>query len=627
MCRIATSFRVALIAVLSLTIPVAAQTGEFRPDWRHIGNAAVDARLAGVVTGPTERVWFSDDGALLFVRCKDGRVFSTSDYEKWAASTEAPPTASAEPLVQSLPESSARVRTAPSARLYAVGNSVWRSDNGGRNWNNLTVYRQKSILGDGLRDLAVSPVNADNLALASQFGVWHSADGGLTWSGLNENLPNLTIRRLLALPGGSKGLRIRAEGLGEVEWAPGEKLAWKPQPALPVSSETVIRQALSNSLGATITAYGISGDYLYAGASDGRLWGSADGGRTWSAESDATGSQVEAIYVDTQEPRLALAALSGATGSPRLLRTENAGLFWDDLTSNLPDGPVYGVAADRSSGAVYAATSQGIWMTWSNLVAPSPATPWTSITAGLPSAPARDVRLDSGGNQLFVAVDGFGVYATMAPHRLKELRVVNSADFSQRAAAPGSLLTVLGARVHSARSGDRSLPVLDARSTESQLQVPFDAAGTILPLSLASASGAVAVGVPLRAVSPAIFVANADGAPMVMDAENGLLLDAGNPARPGSRIQILATGLGRVRPDWPAGLAAPLENAPKVMAPVRVTLDGTLLEVTRATLAPGYVGFYLVEAQLPDLVNGGPAELVLEAGGQQSNSVRIYLLP
>jgi uncharacterized protein (TIGR03437 family) len=131
----------------------------------------------------------------------------------------------------------------------------------------------------------------------------------------------------------------------------------------------------------------------------------------------------------------------------------------------------------------------------------------------------------------------------------------------------------------------------------------------------------------LRPVSPAIFVANVDGAPMVMDADSGLLLDAGNPARSGARIQILATGLGRVRPDWPTGLAAPLENVPKVVAPLRVTLDRNPLEVTRATLAPGYVGFYVVEAQLPDVVNAGPAELMLEAGGQQSNPVRIYLQP
>jgi uncharacterized protein (TIGR03437 family) len=64
-----------------------------------------------------------------------------------------------------------------------------------------------------------------------------------------------------------------------------------------------------------------------------------------------------------------------------------------------------------------------------------------------------------------------------------------------------------------------------------------------------------------------------------------------------------------------------------VITPVRVFLDRTPVEVTRATLAPGYVGFYLVEVQLPSIVNSGPAELYIEAGGHESNRVRIYLEP
>ncbi len=627
MCPKATNLRVALLTVSSLVLPLAAQTVDVRPDWRHIGNSAVDLRLAGVVTGPAQRIWFSEDGASLDVLCRDQRVFSTTDFEKWTEIQSAVPPTVASPAADSLPEPHALLRSAQSARLYALGNSAWRSDDGGKSWRNLTSYRRQSILGDGLRDIAVSPVNPDEIAVASDLGVWHSVDGGLSWTGLNDNLPNLGARRLVALPTGTRGLRILADGVGEIEWAPGEKLAWRPQSAGTVAAETIIRQSLSSALGATITAYGFSADYLYAGSSDGRLWTSNDSGRSWLPESPSTGSPVEAIFVDPQEPRLALAALAGSSDSPRVLRTVNGGLFWDDLSANLPGTPAHGVAADRSSGAVYVATGAGVWMTYADLLAPGPATRWTPISAGLPKAAAYDVRLDSGANQIFVALDGFGVFATMAPHRLREVRVVNSADFSLRPAAPGSLLTVLGARVTTARSGDRSLPVLDARAAESQLQVPFDASGASLPLWLGSASGAVTFGVPLRAVSPAIFVANADGSPMIMDRNSGLLLDAGNPAHAGARIQILATGLGRVRPDWPTGLAAPLEDAPRVVAPLRVTLDRAPLEVTRATLAPGYVGFYLVEVQLPDLVNGGPAELMLEAGGQQSNPVRIYLQP
>jgi len=63
------------------------------------------------------------------------------------------------------------------------------------------------------------------------------------------------------------------------------------------------------------------------------------------------------------------------------------------------------------------------------------------------------------------------------------------------------------------------------------------------------------------------------------------------------------------------------------VAPVKVLLDGAPLQVTRATLAPGYVGFYVVEAQLPALVNSGTAELHLSADGQESNRVRIAIEP
>jgi uncharacterized protein (TIGR03437 family) len=60
---------------------------------------------------------------------------------------------------------------------------------------------------------------------------------------------------------------------------------------------------------------------------------------------------------------------------------------------------------------------------------------------------------------------------------------------------------------------------------------------------------------------------------------------------------------------------------------MRAYLNGTPVEVTRATLAPGYVGFYLVEVLLPPLVNAGPGELHLEADGRGSNQVRIDLEP
>ena len=123
-------------------------------------------------------------------------------------------------------------------------------------------------------------------------------------------------------------------------------------------------------------------------------------------------------------------------------------------------------------------------------------------------------------------------------------------------------------------------------------------------------------------------VVDRDGTPMVMDGANGALLDGGNPARAGALIQVLVSGLGRVAPSWPVGMAGPMgEAAPAVTAPVKAYLDGSAIEVVKATLAPGYIGYYLVEVRLPDVVNSGGAELFLEAGNSLTNKVRLYIEP
>jgi hypothetical protein len=48
--------------------------------------------------------------------------------------------------------------------------------------------------------------------------------------------------------------------------------------------------------------------------------------------------------------------------------------------------------------------------------------------------------------------------------------------------------------------------------------------------------------------------------------------------------------------------------------------------VTRAALAP-YIGFYIIDIQVPKIVNYGPAELSLNVDGQPSNPVRVYIQP
>jgi len=605
----------------------------FRPDWRRIGNSAVELALASPASGPADRVWFAGDGSLLYVRTRSGKVFQTSDFENWRPGSASPPPAERDAAVSSssLPPGARAVpaNRSSSLRLYAYAGQVYRSDDGGLSWANLTAYQRESIIGNGMTDLAVSPRDADEVVVSNEFGVWRSLDGGVSWAGLNDALPNLPARRFLGLPQGSRGVRVIAEDLGVIEWAPGEKQAWRPVRDPQVTQEIAARRAFSELLGTEITALSMAGDMVYAGALDGRIWVSLDRGRNWRTPWQTEGGPVEDLFTDPKDPRLALAALGadprGGTGQ-QVLRTVNAGQFWDDLTSDLPEAAAHAVTADLSSGTVYLATDRGVFFTRADLLAAGPATSWTPLAGNLPAAPALDVKLDPEGNQLFVLLQGYGIHAALAPHRLGSLRLVNAADFSQRPAAPGSLLSVLGGRIQAARAGELSFPVLAASQTESQIQVPFEARGRSIALAVEAGQGRVLLGLPLQNVSPAIFV-DRDGTPLVLNADSGVLLDAMNPARTNSRVQILTTGLGKVRPDWPTGLAAPIENPPQVVAPLRAYLDGAPVEVTRAALAPGYIGLYLVEVQLPAILNAGPAELYLEAEGQSSNRVRIYIEP
>lgn len=616
-----------IVLGLAALSAASAQTPPPGLEWRRVGNAALDLALPSLATGFVPRVWYAADGNALFAQTADGRIWNTQDFENWKSAPGAiAPTKIR--LTGRVPgETDIRLETAPGARRqYAIGRFVHRSDDG-LTWNNLTAYRGESILGDSLADLAISPRDADEITVSNQFGIWRSLDAGVTWAGLNEGLPNHPASRILSVPSGLQPARLLIPSSStplEVEWMPGERTAWRIADAKQTREETALRLRFGQQLNATISRVEISASWIYAGATDGRMFISQNQGQTWAAANVAQSGSVRSIYINPADPRIAVAAFSSSTA--RVFRTYNGGQDWYDATGNLPPADAFGVTVEPASGSVYLATTAGVFQAQVDLQNLTLAPAWTKISQGLPDAAALDLKLDENGNQIFVLLQGYGVYATMAPHRMKDLRVVNAADFSTRPAAPGSLLSILGSRIDRARTADMVVPVLGATDSETQIQVPFEAKGGLIQLTVETAGATRNFGLPLAPVSPAIFL-DRDGTPLLLDADSGMALDASNPAKSGTRIQILAAGLGAVSPNWPTGVPAPENNTPRVTAPIRVFVDREPVAVTRATLAPGYIGFYLVEVQLPKIVNAGPAELFLEAGPEASNRVRLYLLP
>jgi len=592
--------RWAILSVVSVSL-VAAQT------WRKVGSSAVETGLAGPAGGPVAQVWFSEDSVQLYARTPLGLTFVTRDLETWTAAPADTPRreASLDRAPARLPEVHINLRAGGAGRLYAFASQVYSSEDGGRTWINLTAFNGRSVIGEGQHDLAVSGRDPQLVVVANDAGLWCSHDGGLSWTGLNEGLPNLPVRGLLP----DNAIFIERIGSAKLDRHAGWVSAAGEQPGTAL---------LSAKLGANITATGGSGDFWYAGAADGRIWTSSDARATWTLSTVQISGPVERFAVDADAPRIAF--LAGAGRGAHLFRTMNGGQTWDDITGTLADTPAHGIAADRASGAVYVTTDRGVYLSRMDVNALGPASPWISISAGLPTGSiVEDVRLEAAGRQLRVAVDGWGVYESRAPHQMVAAKLVNAADLSARAAAPGGLVTAVGVAVESASAAGQQFPVL-ARSAEgSQIQVPFGTEPSQLQLEL---DRTVRVGLTVKAVSPVVFV-DADGAPLLLDSETGMMLDQSKPALAGSSIQIVLTGLGKVTPDWPSGVPAPLTNTPLVTANVLAYLNGRPVEVMTATLAPGYVGMYLVEIRIPALLDAGVGDLYLVAEGETSNHVRL----
>lgn len=591
------------VLLLAATASLAAQT-----NWRKVGGTTFEAGLASAATGPVSAVWFSADGGKLFARTLSGSTWETADFETWSRATA--PALHPNNAVSGLrsPESG-RTVTGPRGMIYALGANLFRSEDNGRTWTNLTGYRGQSVIGTGQNDVSVNPRDPQFIAVANAWGVWSSHDGGLSWLGLNENLPNLSVSEIESVGNGVKAVLF---GLVKSRLAPGGT-SWEPLTGGPDYS------AISKTLNTTITAVASVGDTSYAGSLDGRLWSSRDKQVTWSLSPTQAGGAIERIFADPGSPNSAFVASSG--GSRNVLRTINYGQFWDDITGTLIDNPAHGIAADRTAGAIYVATDRGVFLARADLNALGGVSAWTAL-GGLPDAPARDVKLSV--TNLFVAVDGYGLYAASTPMLTGRARLVSSADLSERAAAPGALFSLVGGRIQSARAGDLNVPVLASANEESQIQVPFEATGSQFSLSVTSSAAITTMTVPLKAVSPAIFL-DRNEAPILMDADTGLTLESKLSLRPHQRLQLLATGLGKTTPNWPTAIPAPAENPPAVSATVQVFLGTRPIDVSRATLAPGYVGLYLIEVELPAILDAGAAELYVSADGVESNRVRVYL--
>ncbi len=225
--------------------------------------------------------------------------------------------------------------------------------------------------------------------------------------------------------------------------------------------------------------------------------------------------------------------------------------------------------------------------------------------------------------------------------------VVNAADYVPGVAA-GSIAAVFGSNLAIGQAssmiptplpttlaqssfmiGTQAMPLFVAMAAQVNVQVPWELAGQTQASITATVNGVASNTqiVPLVPFAPGIFSTGMTGTGQgaILNAGTAQLAAAGTPASRGGYVSIFCTGLGAVSNQPATGVAASL-SAPFSLTTTTptVTIGGVTATVGFSGLAPGFVGLYQVNAQVPMSVPPGSAvPVIITMGNVTSNTVTI----
>jgi len=232
--------------------------------------------------------------------------------------------------------------------------------------------------------------------------------------------------------------------------------------------------------------------------------------------------------------------------------------------------------------------------------------------------------------QVLPVVLGIGV----ALPQVNEGGVVNGASFMSKTVAPGSIVSIFGLSMGPAQGlqaglvggklptqlgavrvlfNDIPAPLFYVSDTQLNVQVPVELVGSysaevqVITGDLPS----VPMTVYLRAADPGVFLVA--GLPGIFFANSTTQVTSQNRAKGGDYLTLWATGLGAV--EGLVATGAPATAALRTMVVPRVTLGGVPAQMLYAGLAPGFVGLYQINIQVPDNVPSGNTSLVISMGG------------
>jgi uncharacterized protein (TIGR03437 family) len=219
--------------------------------------------------------------------------------------------------------------------------------------------------------------------------------------------------------------------------------------------------------------------------------------------------------------------------------------------------------------------------------------------------------------------------------------VANAASYTTTV-APGELVAIFGAALASNIASATEVPLpnqlLDAQvvvngvaaplvyasPVQLNAQIPFETQTGTAQVQLTSNGGTGTMTVQVAAVAPAIFTLNQQGTGpgAIQHAIGYQMVTDSNPAVAGEIISIYCTGLGALNPPAQTGAVPPVPP-PQTVAPVQVSIGGTMVQPLYAGVAPGFPGLYQVNARIPPGTPAGAQPLQIIQNGIASNIVTV----
>jgi uncharacterized protein (TIGR03437 family) len=264
------------------------------------------------------------------------------------------------------------------------------------------------------------------------------------------------------------------------------------------------------------------------------------------------------------------------------------------------------------------------------------------VSGNAPPQMINRVSVSGGGSLPIGTEDVANFSATASGPSIQPGGIVNAASYGGTLAA-GSIGAVFGTFgvTGSAQSvplpttlsgfsmqfaGAYAAPLFAVSSNQANIQIPWELAGATTA-TLASSSNSQA-GTPqvlkLADFAPGIFTAAADGKGQGVIVDSAYrLFDSSRPATAGSSVAVIyCTGLGPVTNQPATGAASPANPPAQTVRTPTVTIGGANTRVLFSGLAPGLVGTYQVNVEVPaDSALGVAVPVTISMGGITSNTV------